>query len=125
MIAADTSAILHFLHGFDGPSRLAVRHALQAEQLVLPPVVLTELLSAPSPEADLEHLLKAAPLLPVIDGFWERAALNRRALLAQGFKARLADALIAQSCIDAGTPLISGDAGFRHFVAHCGLTLKP
>ena len=90
---------------------------------MLPPVVLTELLSAPASETDLAALLRAAPLLPVTDGYWERSALSRRAVLARGFKARLADTLIAQSCIDAGAPLISGDTDFRHFVAHCGLKL--
>lgn len=123
MIAADTSAVLHFLHGFDGPARPAVRRALRDERLVLPPLVLTELLSAPSPESDLDALLGAAPLVPVIDGYWERAALNRRTLAMRGLKARLADALIAQSCIDAGIPLISGDSDFRHFAVHCGLKL--
>ncbi|TFW11779.1 PIN domain-containing protein [Brevundimonas intermedia] len=123
LIAADTSAVLHFLHGVDGPARPAVRRALRDERLVLPPLVLTELLSAPSPESDLDALLGAAPLVPVIDGYWERAALNRRALAMRGLKSRLADALIAQSCIDAGIPLISGDSDFRHFAAHCGLKL--
>lgn len=56
----------------------------------------------------LDALLAAAPLLPVIDGYWERATLNRRALAQRGLEARLADALIAQSCIDADIPLITG-----------------
>jgi hypothetical protein len=36
-------------------------------------------------------------------------------LLAQGRTARLADALIAQSCLDHDVPLITRDAEFRHF----------
>jgi len=124
LIAADTSAVLHFLHGFDGPARPAVRRALQDETLVLPPLVLTELLSAATPESHLDALLAAAPLLPILDGYWERAALNRRALAQRGLKARLADALIAQSCIDAGVPLITGDSDFRHFAAYLGLKLS-
>lgn len=122
MIAADTSAVLQFLHGFDGPARPAVRRALQAEQLVLPAVVVTELLSTPSSE--LEGLLRVATLLPVLDGYWERAGLTRRKVLTHGLKARLADTLVAQTCIDAGIPLISGDTDFRHFVTLCGLRLQ-
>lgn len=125
MIAADTSAVLQFLHGFDGPARPAVRRALQAEQLVLPAVVVTELLSTPSPELELEGLLRGATLLPVLDGYWERAGLTRRKVLTHGLKARLADTLVAQTCIDAGIPLISGDTDFRHFVTLCGLRLQP
>lgn len=125
MIAADTSAVLHFLHGFDSPARPAVRHALQAEQLVLPPVVVTELLSTPSPEPELDSLLRAATLLPVVEGYWERAGLTRRTVLAHGLKARLADTLVAQTCIDADIPLIVGDTDFRHFFTLCGLRLQP
>ncbi|RZJ79292.1 MAG: hypothetical protein EON88_33175, partial [Brevundimonas sp.] len=33
MIAADTSAVLHFLHGFDGPARPAVRRAQQGVEI--------------------------------------------------------------------------------------------
>jgi predicted nucleic acid-binding protein len=35
----------------------------------------------------------------------------------------LADALIAQSCIDHEISLIARDGDFRHFAKHCGLKL--
>jgi predicted nucleic acid-binding protein len=38
-------------------------------------------------------------------------------------KAKVADALIAQSCIDHDVALITRDRGFRHFAKHCGLRL--
>jgi hypothetical protein len=44
-------------------------------------------------------------------------------LLLKGLKARLADALIAQCCIDADVPLIARDSDFRHFKRWCGLKL--
>jgi predicted nucleic acid-binding protein len=125
LIAADTSAVLHFLHGFDSTGRRAVRLALQAERLVLPPVVVAELLSTPSPEPELDALLRGATILPVLDGYWERSGLTRRKVLARGLKARLADTLVAQTCIDADIPLIVGDTDFRHFVTLCGLRLQP
>ena len=123
MIAADTSAILHFLHGFDSPARFAVRAALIDNALALPPVVVTELLSGPDRESRLDPVLEIASRLPVTDGFWERAGDSRRSILAQGLRARLADALVAQACLDADVPLIAADGDFRHFAAHCGLRL--
>jgi predicted nucleic acid-binding protein len=38
-------------------------------------------------------------------------------VLAKRHKARLGDALIAQSCIDHGIPLLTRDRDFRNFAA--------
>jgi predicted nucleic acid-binding protein len=48
----------------------------------------------------------------------------RGKVLAKGLRARLADALIAQSCIDHRVPLVTRDDDFRHFVALGGLRLS-
>lgn len=123
MIVADTSAILHFLHGFDSPAKLRVRSAFATEKLVLPPVVVTELISGPKPDPSLDRLLTRATTLDPRPGFWERAGLSRRRLLQRGLRARISDTLIAQAAIDEDAELISGDTDFRHFVDHCGLRL--
>ena len=123
MIAADTSAVLHFLHGYDSPARFAVRAALIDNALALPPVVVTELLSGPDREARLDAVLEIASRLPMLDGFWERAGDNRRSILSLGLRARRADALVAQACLDADVPLIAADGDFRHFSTPCGLRL--
>lgn len=123
MIAADTSAILHFLHGFDSPAKGAVRQALIDEQLFLPPVVVTELLSGVNQEAELSAILAGATRMPLRRGYWERTGASRRTIRALGLKCGLADALVAQASIDAVVPLIAGDTDFRHFVTHCGLKL--
>ncbi len=47
----------------------------------------------------------------------------RAKVLARGRKARLGDALIAQSCIDAGIPLLTRDRDFRAFADAAGLDL--
>jgi predicted nucleic acid-binding protein len=49
----------------------------------------------------------------------------RAKVLAQHRKARLGDALIAQSCLDRDIPLITRDRDFRAFaeVANLGLVL--
>ena len=103
MIAADTSSIVAFLQGDAGDDTDIIQSALDHQQLVLPPVVLTEI--------DLEP------------GFWERAGVLRAAVLKQKKKARVADALIAQSCLDQSTPLVTRDRDFRHFARAAGLPL--
>jgi predicted nucleic acid-binding protein len=45
------------------------------------------------------------------------------ATLARKRKARLGDALIAQSCLDAGVALLTRDRDFRAFIAAAGLAL--
>jgi predicted nucleic acid-binding protein len=45
-------------------------------------------------------------------------------VIGAGFKAKLADTLIAQSCLDHDVPLITRDGDFRHFVA-LGLRVLP
>ncbi|MHB8420480.1 MAG: PIN domain-containing protein [Myxococcales bacterium] len=57
------------------------------------------------------------------EGYWERAGLLRSKLLARRLKARLADTLIAQSCLDGAVPLLTRDADFRHFAQWAGLEL--
>lgn len=54
-------------------------------------------------------------MLPIIDGYWQRAGDLRAQLLRGGFKAKLADCLIAQACIDSDATLITYDRDFRHF----------
>ncbi|MGE3344308.1 MAG: type II toxin-antitoxin system VapC family toxin, partial [Vicinamibacterales bacterium] len=68
-------------------------------------------------------LLGKLPLLDIEPGFWERAGLLRASVLKQKKKARVADALIAQSCLDHSTPLVTRDRDFRHFASTAGLPL--
>ncbi len=100
-----------------------IEQAMASEDLRLPPPVISELLSGAASTEQVQYLLANVPVLPIELGFWERAGLGRRIVLAKGRKARLADALIAQCCIDAGIPLIVRDRDFRHFVEWCGLVL--
>jgi predicted nucleic acid-binding protein len=54
---------------------------------------------------------------------WERAGLLRAGALKQRRKARIGDALIAQSCIDQSVPLVTRDKDVRHFAGKAGLAL--
>ena len=123
MIAVDSSTLIAFLAGDEGRDVDWLDQALALQQAVLPPVVLTEMLSAPTLDRDAADLLRGLPLLDVRAGFWERAAETRARILAKRLRARLADTLIAQTCIDHRAPLVTRDRDFRHFSAHAELDL--
>ena len=123
MIALDTSSIIAFLDGSTGKDVLAVDLALEQRQAVLPPAVLCELLSVPDLPRRPRTLFGQLPLLDVLDGYWERAGLLRARILKKRRTARLADALIAQSCLDHDVPLISRDRDFRAFSGLSSLQL--
>jgi predicted nucleic acid-binding protein len=123
MIAADSSAIISFLEGNRSREAEFLATLLQTGDAVLPPAVLSEVLSDPKLPARHRELIQALPLLELLDGYWVRAGLSRAKLLSSKLKAPLADTLIAQSCIDHGVALITRDPDFRHFAKHCGLKL--
>ena len=123
MTAIDTSSWVAYLAGDRGRDVEAVEKVLRARQAVMPPVVVSELLSEPRLEPAAAKLILSIPGLDVLDGYWERAGLLRARVLARGLRSRLADTLIAQSCIDHDTPLVSRDRDFRHYVRLGGLRL--
>ena len=123
MIAADTSSMIAFLQGDPGDDTDVIQSALDHQQLALPPAVLTELLSDPAIARPVRTLLAGLPILNVEPGYWERAGLLRASVLKQKKKARIADALIAQSCLDQSSPLVTRDRDFRHFAKAAGLPL--
>ena len=115
MIAADTSSFVAFFSDEKGLDVEAVDEALRSKQVILPPVVLSELLSGKNLPKETEVLLKSIELLEITDGYWMRVGELRRSLLLLGRKARLADTMIAQSCMDHRTPLITRDSDFSCF----------
>ena len=122
MIAADTSTMVAFLEGAEGDDVDLVQSAIDHQQLVLPPVVLTELLSDPALPDKVRVLLKE-----IRSSISSRATgigrVSSRRDPAPQAKARVADALIAQSCLDQATPLVTRDRDFRHFAQAAGLNL--
>ncbi len=123
MIAVDSCSLIAFLRGDEGSDVDWLEQALALNQVVLPPVVLTEILSDPGLDRRVSRLLRELPVLEILPGFWERAAGTRERILASRRRARLADTLISQSCIDHQAPLITRDRDFRHFAEHAGLEL--
>jgi hypothetical protein len=115
MIAADTSTWIAFFEGQPGSDVVALTRALQDRQVVMPPPVLTELLSDPKLAPSVAQTLLDLPLVGLKDGFWHRSGKLRARALARNRKARLGDALIAQCCIDSDIALITRDGDFKAF----------
>ena len=123
MIAADTSTWIAFLEGDNGNDVQLLDRALEERQVLMVPVVLTELLSDPKLPASLATTLSDVPMIEIEAGFWQRAGALRAKVLSKRRKARLGDALIAQSCIDRDVPLLTRDRDFRAFVDTAGLDI--
>ncbi len=123
MIAADTSTWIAFLEGSEGTDAQLLDKALEDRQVVMVPVVLTELLSDPRLPSVVGETLSQVPLIDIGSGYWQRAGALRARVLTKRRRARLGDALIAQSCIDHGIPLLTRDRDFRAFAEATGLHL--
>jgi predicted nucleic acid-binding protein len=123
MIVADTSTWIAFLQGVAGEDAERLDKALADRQVLMVPVVLSELLSDPALPSAVAQTLSDVPPLEIEDGYWHRAGLLRAKVLGRGRKARLGDALIAQSCIDGGVSLLTRDRDFRAFSEAAGLAL--
>jgi predicted nucleic acid-binding protein len=123
VISADSSSLIAYLEGESGADIDLIERAVSDGDLIFAPPVVTELRAGAVPNAELEALLSQTPRLPLNDSLWDRAGRNRRLLIEKGLKARFADALIAQCCIDADVPLIARDRDYRHFERWCGLKL--
>jgi predicted nucleic acid-binding protein len=123
MIAADTSTWVAFLEGGRGEDTQLLDQALEDRQVLMVPVVLTELLSDPKLPSAVAETLSEVPLIQIGSGYWRRAGALRAKVLAKRRRARLGDALIAQSCIDRGVPLLTRDRDFRTFAEAAGLDL--
>jgi predicted nucleic acid-binding protein len=123
VIAVDTSTWIAFFEGDPGEDAELLDQALRDRQVLMVPVVLTEILTDPNLPAAVSEPFSDLPLIDLKPGYWQRAGLLRAKVLAQHRKARLGDALIAQSCVDQGIPLLTRDRDFRAFADTAGLNL--
>jgi hypothetical protein len=98
-----------------------VRQALRDHLLCISPISVTELLSAPAPAPSLEQLVIEIPQLEISPGYWERAGKLRARMFRHQVRPKVADTLIAQSCLDHGVPLITRDQDFSSFQKFAGL----
>lgn len=123
MICLDTSSLIAFLEGDTGNDVETVDQALQGQEGAIAPVTLTELLSDPKLPRSLRETILHLPVLPITEGYWERAGLMRAKILKAGRKAKLADTLIVQTCLDHRAMLVTRGKDFRIFHRFAGLKL--
>jgi predicted nucleic acid-binding protein len=123
VIAVDTSTWIAFFEGDEGVDAELLDRALQDRQVMMVPVVLTEILSDPKLPSAVSQTLLELPVIEIEPGYWQRAGELRAKVLTKRRKARLGDALIAQSCIDRWIPLLTRDRDFRAFAGAARLSL--
>lgn len=123
MIAADTSTWIAFFEIAPGQDTELLERAIRDRQTIMIPVVLTELLSDPLLDAADAQTLAEVPVIELEAGYWQRAGLLRAKVLSKRRKARLGDALIAQTCLDRNIPLLTRDQDFRAFADASQLNL--
>ncbi len=125
MDCADTNSWIAYLAGSPGPDVERIEEALARRFLVMSPVVLAELLSDPTLSPKAARFLQQIPLLALTEGYWSRAGKLRARMIELGYKPKLADTLVVQSCLDHGVLLLSRDRDFRPFARHARLKFFP
>ena len=123
MLCVDTSSLIAYLEGARGSDVDLIDQAFSDEVGVLSPVTVSELLSDPKLSQTLREIVLQLPILPILDGYWERAGLLRAKILKRGRKAKLADTLIAQSCLDHNATIVTRDDDFKIFKQIAGLRI--
>lgn len=81
MIAVDTSSFIGFLNNDDGKDVPLIADIFKNRQLILPPIVVSELLSNPKLPAHLVVIIKQIPLLAITYGYWERTGEIRATII--------------------------------------------
>src|SRR2546429_2598313 len=123
MIAADTSTWIAFLEGERAPDTELLDQALRDRQLLMVPVVLTELLSDPKVPVQVARTLCDVPAIEIGSEYWQRAGALRAKVLAKRRRARLGDALIAQR--DRKSTRLNSSHGYISYAVFCLKKKKP
>ena len=121
LVVVDTSIWIDF---FRGVPLVELETALRDALVVVPPIVVAELLSAPlAPRrrADLEALLRDLPLCDVSFDHWARVGALRARLRKRGVSMSTPDAHVAQCAIDADAALWTRDSVFTAATRVAGL----
>lgn len=121
MLCVDTSSLIAYLQGSKGKDVELIDQALADQAVVLACVTITEILSDTDLPRETRTIILGVPMLPLTDSYWERAGLLRASILRRGAKARLADTLIAQQCLDHHATLVTRDRDFKIFRQIAGL----
>lgn len=120
----DTSVWIDFLAGHPAA---ALEEALVAGTVILPPIVLSELVSGARSEADranLERVLSDLPLAVTSRAHWLRVGELRGFLARQGVSVSTPDAHVAQCALDLDALLVTRDRIFSTVARHAPLRLR-
>ena len=123
MTCADTSSVVAYIRGEHGSDVDLLDRALADYSLVLAPVSVSELLSDTDLTPSVEKFVLGIQQLEITPGYWERAGHLQAGLFRRGYRPKIADTLIAQSCLDHRVPLITRDRDFSCFRKFAGLQL--
>jgi hypothetical protein len=129
LIVVDTGVWADWFNGQPSPHAARLDAMLEVEDVALTPLILTEVLQGFRTDGGFERariVLTSLPILDLdVDGHVEAARLfrsmRRRGVTVRG----TADCLIAQTCILADAPLLSGDRDFVAIARHSQLRLHP
>ena len=123
-VVVDTSVWIEFFAGHPVPS---VEEALAEGSVVLPPLVVSELLSGARNSGDREAILSVLEDLPLHETpreHWMRVGDLRRALKGKGLSVSTPDAHIAQCAIERQAVLVSRDSVFAGIARVSSLRIR-
>ena len=123
MIGIDASVAIPWFEGADYAEVRLMGELVRNNTAMYPAVVVTEVLSGARATSALSAAFPDAVILPIQPGYWVRAGQLRSRIELLGRRARLADTLVAQACLDADIPLLARDTDFGVFEEAAGLRL--
>jgi len=112
-----------YFRGEPGQDVELADQALADGLLALAPASVAELLSDPRLSRWVEKSLLGIVQLEITAGYWERVGRLRALLFRHRLRPKLADSLIAQSCLDHRVALITRDRDFASIQRLAGLRL--
>lgn len=122
-LIVDTSAWIDFFAGRPVP---LLEDALALGTVVLPPIVVSALVSGARKEADrtaLVDLLEDLAIQETSRGHWVRVGELRQKMIEAGHAISTPDAHVAQCALDRDAPLLSRDRAFVRIARHAPLRL--
>ena len=122
-MVVDTSVWIEFFAGSDTQN---VEDALAAGVAILPPIVVSELVSGattPKQREQIGELLQDAPLHETPLDHWIRVGDLRRMLARKGLAVTIPDVHVAQCALDRDAVLLTNDGIFGLIARHTALRL--
>lgn len=123
-VVIDTSVWIHFFNGSDTDN---VAEALEHGVAVLPPIVVSELITGATTQKQRQaigELLQDAPVHATPLEHWIRVGDLRRTLAQKGLAVSIPDAHVAQCALDLDAVLLSSDGVFSAMAKHVQLRLR-